>query len=204
MDKNSLGLTWPTFPAGTHICYVYNDEEERQQVIADFIRDGLAEHELVGYFVNDISPQEMREHLASLGVVLSPGSPPEQLATHDAIQTYCSGGCFEPDAMLKKVGDFYQRSVREGYRGARITGEMAWALEGIPGAERLVEYEDRLNLLVQKSPATLICQYDANRFDGATIYEIMSVHPMMMVRGQVVKNPFYKPLPAEKQQEPNQ
>jgi hypothetical protein len=201
MDKISLGPTRPTFPTGAHICYVYNDEEERQQVIADFIRDGLAENELVGYFVNDISPQEMREHLASLGVVLPPGSPPAQLAMSEAIHTYCSGGCFEPDAMLKKVDDFYQRSAREGYRGARITGEMAWALQGIPGSERLVEYEDRLNLLVQKSPVTLICQYDANRFDGATIYEIMSVHPMMIVRGQVVRNPFYEPLPAEEHQE---
>lgn len=75
---------------------------------------------------------------------------------------------------------------------------MKWPgpLRGIPGSEKLIEYESRLNLLVEQNPITLICQYDANRFDGATIYDVLNVHPMMIVRGQVVRNPYYVP-PAE-------
>lgn len=179
------------FPSGAHICYVYNDEEERSRIIATFINGGLAASERIGYFVNDISPEELREHLASLGIALPPAPPANPLVISDATETYCSCGCFNPNAMLDRVDDFFQQSIRDGYCGARITGEMAWALKGIPSSERLVEYEDRLNTLVKKSPATLICQYDANRFDGAMIYEILSVHPMMIVRGQVVMNPFY-------------
>lgn len=202
MDATSIDTVSLKFPTGAHICYVYNDEEERSRVIAAFLKGGLAAGELLGYFVNEMSPQEMLEHLASLGVVVPPSAPLDQLVISDATETYCGCGCFNPDAMLERVDDFYQRSVQEGYRGARITGEMAWALRGIPGSERLVEYEDRLNILVKKSPATLICQYDANRFDGALIYKILTVHPMMIVRGQVVRNPFYS-LPGDKNpQEP--
>jgi hypothetical protein len=30
-----------------------------------------------------------------------------------------------------------------------------------------------------------------NLFDGATILDILKVHPVMISRGQLVKNPFY-------------
>jgi hypothetical protein len=196
MNSISLGFTPDLFPQGTHICYIYKDEEERREVIAKFVESGLAGGELVGYFVDAISPAEMRDHLSSLGISLPPGAKQEQFAISDAVQTYCDDGCFEPAAMLEKMGEFYRRSKKEGYSGARATGEMAWALRGIPGSEKLIEYESRLNLLVKENPITLICQYDANRFDGATIYDVLNVHPMMIVRGQVVRNPYYVP-PAE-------
>lgn len=196
MNSISLGFTPDLFPHGTHICYIYKDEDERREVIAKFVESGLVGGELVGYFVDAVSPEEMRDHLASLGISLAPEARQEQLAIADAVETYCCDGCFEPAAMLEKMGAFYGRSQQEGYSGARATGEMAWALRGIPGSEKLIEYESRLNLLVEQSPITLICQYDANRFDGATIYDVLNVHPMMIVRGQVVRNPYYVP-PAE-------
>lgn len=193
MTNISLGFTPDLFPQGTHICYIYKDEEERREVIAKFVESGLVGGERVGYFVDAISPEEMRDHLASLGISLAPGAKHEQLSISDAVETYCCDGCFKPATMLEKMGEFYLRSQREGYSGARATGEMAWALRGIPGSEKLIEYESRLNLLVEQNPITLICQYDANRFDGATIYDVLNVHPMMIVRGQVVRNPYYVP-----------
>ena len=196
MNNISLGFTPDLFPQGTHICYIYKDEEERREVIAKFVESGLVGGEQVGYFVDAISPAEMRDYLFSLGISLAPGAKQEQLEISDAAKTYCCDGCFEPAAMLEKIGEFYRRSQAEGYSGARATGEMAWALRGIPGSEKLIEYESRLNLLVERNPITLICQYDANRFDGATIYDVLNVHPMMIVRGQVVRNPYYVP-PAE-------
>ena len=39
--------------------------------------------------------------------------------------------------------------------------------------------------------AHAVCQYDANAFDGATLMKILKVHPMMVIRGAVVRNPCY-------------
>lgn len=193
MTHASLGFTPDLFPHGTHICYIYKDEKERQEVIAKFVESGLNGNELVGYFVDAMSPQEMGDHLASLGIAPAPPPQSGKLVITDARKTYCCNGCFDPPVMLGKVEELYRRSKREGYSGARATGEMAWALRGIPGSDRLIEYESRLNLLVEHNPITLICQYDANRFDGATIHDVLNVHPMMLVRGQVVRNPLYLP-----------
>jgi hypothetical protein len=68
---------------------------------------------------------------------------------------------------------------------------MSWALRGIPGSERLIEYEALVNDVLVTHPVTAICQYDATRFDGASIFDVLKVHPMMVVHGLVVKNPYY-------------
>lgn len=40
----------------------------------------------------------------------------------------------------------------------------------------------------------IICQYDANRFDGVTLMEVLRVHPFMIARGRIVSNPYYEDL----------
>jgi hypothetical protein len=45
-------------------------------------------------------------------------------------------------------------------------------------------------------PVTAICQYDTRLFDGETLYRLLTVHPMMIVRGRVVRNPYYTAVAA--------
>lgn len=85
----------------------------------------------------------------------------------------------------------HSSSIGEGYGGACASGEMSWALRGVPGSERLTEYEALINTIVREYPTTAVCQYDARRFDGATLFDVLAVHPMMIIRGQVVRNPCY-------------
>jgi DNA-binding CsgD family transcriptional regulator len=56
-----------------------------------------------------------------------------------------------------------------------------------------VEYESALNIFIRDKPMTLLCQYDTGTFDGATLFKIFDVHPIMIVRGQVMHNPYYAP-----------
>jgi hypothetical protein len=95
--------------------------------------------------------------------------------------------------MLDRLRDIYVLHHAAGCAGARATGEMTWALHDIPGSDRLIEYEGRINDLLKTYPLTAICQYDTRRFDGATIFEVLSVHPIMIVHGQIMRNPFYVP-----------
>jgi hypothetical protein len=192
----SFGFTSERFPAGCHMCYIYNDEEERQEVIARFIESGLAEGEYIFYLVDNMSPEAMRSHLLEKGIQLPADIDEPRFKIFQASEAYCPEGVFSPEYMLHKLSDIYQHSMAEGFAGCRGMGEMAWALRGIPGSERLIEYEARINQVVRTSPLNAICQYNANLFDGATIFKVLNVHPMMVVRGQVVKNPYYMPPEA--------
>jgi hypothetical protein len=46
-------------------------------------------------------------------------------------------------------------------------------------------------MLLRDHPVTAVCQYDANSFGGATIMEVLKVHPKMIINGSVINNPFF-------------
>jgi hypothetical protein len=187
----SLGFDAEPFPMGTHLCFIFNDEQERRWVMSKFIQSGLDGNEQVGYFVDTMSPEDLKTWMVEQGVDLPDELDGRQYSFVEAEKTYCPDGTFKVDRMIDTVGEAHHRSIREGYVGARVSGEMTWAKRGHPGSENLAEYECRLNILVRSVPTTALCQYDARRFDGATLHDILSVHPMMIVHGQVVRNPYY-------------
>ena len=187
----SLGFTAERFPAGTHMCYIYNDDTERRDVVSKYVESGLRGHEKVGYFVDLMSPGDMPADPSALGIDLPSDIDARGLSITRTLDTYCPDGTFLPERMLEKLRSMYRSSIAEGYAGARAGGETSWALQGIPGSEQLIEYEARINIVVREHPTTTVCQYNARRFDGGTLFDVLNVHPMMIVRGQVVRNPYY-------------
>jgi hypothetical protein len=191
----SFGFTEQKFPAGGHICYIYTSEEERRDFIARFIESGLASGERVAYLTDTPHARENNPTvLSTLGVHLPPALKPNQLFVAEAEPVYCPDGLFTPDRMLDRWRDFYRQSCAEHFPGVRVTGETTWLRKDVPGIERWFEYEARLNWTIGECPYTgILCQYDANRLDGAALYEVLNVHPLMIVRGQVMHNPYYEP-----------
>lgn len=189
----SLGFTEERFPAGTHMCYIYADDEERSGIVCNFIESGLPGGESVNYFADLERDEDIAPHLSHLGVHVPAEPAAGRFEARLAQRVYCPDGTFVPRRMLERMRDLYLEGVRAGCSGARASGEMTWALRGLPGSDGLIEYEMGLNDVVRKTPATLVCQYDARRFSGATLYEVLNAHPWMIVRGQIVRNPYYRP-----------
>lgn len=186
----ALGFTEERFPPGTHMCLIYDDDDERRRIIAKFIAAGLQTGEKVAYFVDTLTPADARAWLRELGVPV-PADGADAFSVSQAETAYCPDHCFVPAQMLAALRDFHRRVEEGGYPAGRVSGEMSWALRGIPGSERLTEYEALVNNVLVEHPLTAICQYDARRFDGATLFDVLRVHPMMIVRGQVVRNPYF-------------
>lgn len=187
-----MGFTRETVPLGTHMCLIYSDNDERLNMISRFLEAGLAGNELVGYFADDLPPAETKKALLSRMSKKMPVDSGTRLDVRKATDVYCPRGHFEPEEMLANLRSLCNQAKKEGYASMRASGEMTWALRGIPGSERLVEYEALVNEVIASHPFTPICQYNANLFDGVTLFNILRVHPMMIVRGRVVHNPYYE------------
>ncbi|MFO7912765.1 MAG: hypothetical protein R6V15_11440, partial [Desulfotignum sp.] len=63
----SLGFDNKAYPAGTHMCLIYNDETERRKIISKFLEGGLKTGEKVAYFVDEISPMDMHANIKIIG-----------------------------------------------------------------------------------------------------------------------------------------
>jgi KaiC/GvpD/RAD55 family RecA-like ATPase len=188
----SVGFCSERFAAGTHMCLVYRDEAERRKIVAKFVESGLTDDERVFYFADTVEPTEVVDWLGAFDVDVADALARRELTVDQAATTYCPDGTFNPDRMCATVRDAYAASRADGYANSRVTGEMSWALRGLPGSEHLIEYEAAINRILKTHPITAMCQYDANRFDGETIFGALRVHPYMVMNGQLVKNPYYE------------
>ena len=188
----SVGFTQRKFPAGTHMCFVYDSEAERRRVIAGFLAAGVDAGERVAYFADAGTDDAMR-WIETAGVATAAQEERGHVHVAEAAATYCPGGRFSPEVMFDTLRGFRNEGDEAGYDGARVSGEMSWALRDIPGHERLLEYEAKVTGVLAECEVTAICQYDAAAWDGATLLHVLRVHPMMVVRGQVVENPFFMP-----------
>ena len=186
-----MGFTDEPFPVGSHVCLIYESEDERRSLMSKFIEAGLNDGERVLYLTDVMKPTELLDWLSDLGVDIPAGADADRFTVTDAESVYCRGGEFNPERMFEFWGELYEDSLARKYPAVRATGETSWAVRGIPGSERLIEYEALLNKALETVPVTAVCQYDVNLFDGGTIFDILRVHPIMISRGQLVKNPFY-------------
>lgn len=187
-----LGFTKLTSPGGLHICLIYNDEEERKEIVQNFTQSGLNSFEKVAYFADQPKPLDVTEWLQQYNVQVNGNLKPGQLLLATASETYTPDKVFNPDDMLAKLEAIYHVAKEDGFNGCRGSGEMTWALNGLPGSDRLLEYESRINNVIIDHPLIVMCQYDATRFNGATILGVLKVHPYMIVKGLVVQNPYYE------------
>lgn len=190
-DGISVGFCSERFHEGTHMCLVYRDESERRRIVAKFIESGLVGDERTYYFVDTATPADVVQWLRSCDVDVSASLERGSFSVDEAAETYCPDGMFSAKRMWETLKSAYSSSKNANYPRSRVTGEMTWALRGIPGSEQLIEYEAGINHVVKTHPITAMCQYDANRFDGELIFKALQVHPYMVMNGQLVMNPYY-------------
>ncbi len=193
--KINLGFAEVEIPVGTHICQIYNDEDERNEALLHFLTSGLKGREKNACFSEKLDDEKLRQLLTENGINLDQARAKNDLVTAEPSEIYFHQGKFEPKRMLELLTNFHNDAEQEGYPAARIIGEMTSEIQNVPGGSELFEYEAGVNQLLKTHPVTAVCQYDAHAFDGATIMDVMKVHPMMLVRGNVIHNPFY--VPAE-------
>lgn len=187
----SLGFTSQDFEPGVHICQIYSEDDERQEALLKFIRSGIEGREKVACFSDNITEEAVDEFLANYGISYNEVKKDGSFTLSDTKNVYFKYNRFDPDRMLDKLQEFHRQAMEEKYDAARVIGEMIPDIHHLEGGSRLLEYEARVSMLLRVHPITTVCQYDSRAFDGATIMDVLKVHPYMIVRGSVVSNPFF-------------
>lgn len=177
-----------------HLALIYDSKEEQFAAAVPAIRIGLARRERCVYVADDNSTRDviaaLREGGIDVDAALESGSL--TIATRRDT-TLKGGGGFVPETLLRFWADAAEAATAAGFSGLRIVAEMTWALHGDPGAERLIEFEAKVNDLVRSHPIVGICQYHRGRFTPEAILNVIRVHPLIFFEGVVCRNPYYVP-----------
>ncbi len=159
MASDSLFLMKDLGP-GSHLCWIYETEEEHQAVLRPFLHRGLELGEKVLYIADTRADKVIMGYLQADGLDGESYVTSGQLSILSAKDAYVRNGVFDPDDMIGLLRMESERALVEGYPALRVTGEMSWALQGLPGSERLIEYEAKLSEFFPGSKCLTICQYE--------------------------------------------
>jgi len=176
-----------------HIAFLYETEEEHRAVVAAFVCQGLERDARVVYIAHSHPEQAILAALRASGLQVEPYLASGQLAIVSASQVYLRDGTFDPQKTMARLALEAGQSLAQGHRVLYITGEMAWALDGAPGCERLVEYERDSDALMPGTACVGLCQYDRRRFDPALLLQVLAAHPLVMVGTALYHNTRYIP-----------
>ncbi|MGC2083735.1 MAG: MEDS domain-containing protein [Bradyrhizobium sp.] len=190
----SVKLAGSELTCSCHACAFFSSDDEEQTVLAPFTRDGLAANDRLVQIINNQQRDDRVRKLKAEGIDVDAATARGQLEMKPWEQAYLSGGNgFDQDAMLALIQDVLKEGRSSGFGMTRLWANMEWALEDLPGVEKIVEYETRLNHVLPKYDDVVVCTYDLNKFSAATVMDILRTHPQVIVGGILQQNPFFVP-----------
>lgn len=177
-----------------HLCLLYRNQTEELRAALAFIAAGLRLHDLCVYVADDNSVSSVVKAMKRAGIAVDAAVKRKQLVFATKQESYLQKGRFDPNEAI----DFFAKTAdiaqQDGWHALRGDAEMTWQLGGDPGADRLIEYESKMNSdLFPAHEVMGLCQFNMMRFSPATIRDVLYTHPRVIVGNVVCKNFYYKP-----------
>ena len=170
-----------------HICAFFDSPDEEHLVMAPFIREGLERGERAFHIVDPAQRADYVRRLEDSGIAAATAEARGQFELRTWDETYLRTGRFDQDAMLALLDDALKGTTTKGFPLTRLVGHVPWPIDDV------VEYEARFNYIAVKYRDPVICIYDASKFSGGEVMDILRIHPMAMIGGLLHVNPFFVP-----------
>jgi anti-anti-sigma regulatory factor len=161
---------------GDHACLTFSDADERLDIVAAFVRDGLDEGAGVMCLTDVLEPVGLARELAERGLAVDAPLGSGQLEILPSTDAFVTIGTFEAGRVIDGLRQRIKRASHQGYGGLRIAADMCWALRPVAGLEQLVSFETELTRLLADGRATAVCQYDRHCFDAVTLAGVTAAH----------------------------
>ena len=182
--------------------FFYDSSEEWEDFIVNFVKSGLESSERCVYIYDTHSGRQIRTVLKAAGLDYQSAESTGQLHFIHGSKITLKDGYFNLEQNLKRLNESCLEARAQGRQGLRVTMETEWILQGLPGSEKLREFETGLNeFLKPEFRCLFICQYDRVKTDEKIIKSALLTHPEILIRGQKYSNSYYTAsdqLPEEK------
>jgi DNA-binding NarL/FixJ family response regulator len=174
-----------------HIAALFHSQAEQYRTLGPFVAEGLSRGEKAVHIIDPPSRQSHVDGLRASGVDLLRAEAAGHARLLSWTETYLRDNRFDQGAMLDLFPELLGNGSSKGVPLTRLVANMEWALSGPPGVEDLVQYESRLNDVLQNFNDVVICVYDLAKFGGAIVIDVICAHPAVLIGDTLAKNPFY-------------
>lgn len=190
MPERSVTICGETLSGSAHVCAFFNSRAEEYEVVVPYYREGLARGDRVVGIVDAARRDAHLRGLRAGGLPVDAAMHSRQLDVLTPADTYFRNGDFDPDEMFGMVLEMLSSAKQEG-RTVRTCGGMDWVSRSNVPAEKVLEYESRVNVFTRDYDCTLMCVYNLAQISGALMADIISTHPYVILNQRVRRNAHY-------------
>jgi len=170
-----------------HVFAAFGTLEDEYRVVVPFLRKGLDDGERVVSMVpNDRSDHMARLREAGIDVVGNEGSGQLEVLRSGKTRPRAN-----QSSMLEVVSDALESGTGSGFQRTRLVVHSHVTSEAVVGHMQLVEYESRLNHLLQRQQHWIMCIYDLAELSGTRLVDILRTHPLLLINERIERNQFY-------------
>ncbi len=160
--------------------------EAKYNVLFSYLQDGLEKGEAGVYVTSEENPSRIREAMTQFGIDVEKYEKTHALRILGYEDVYIIDGKFSSSTTINLLNKLYNEALKQGFKGWRVTGEMACFFEHNLTQE-LIEYERAVHR-VYDIPMIGLCAYNANMVIEASnpmdLYnELLKAHGKVLFSG---------------------
>ena len=189
-DTLDLGVTGIEAALGDHICGLYSNHAQRDQILLPFLEAGLAAGDKCICVVDGTDPHEV---VTALGARADAAAvvANNQLEVIRAPDMYMRSGGFSADEVISSWKAAMSDVMYDG-RFDVVRAVETWSRRDVvPDTDELMLLESEMNRFLPLFPQVVVCLYDIDRFGSGIIVDLLKTHPRMLIGGMLVENPYY-------------
>ena len=193
-NERSVELAGVDLAGQNHVCAIFNTMDEEHRVLGSFYRGGFDQGEKATHIVESGKREAYLKRLTDAGINVQELMDTGRLEVLPWTDMYVRDHRFDQDAMLASVENLIRSGAASGCTRTRLVGHhMDWLFLDKPAVNNLVEYEARLNHVLSRYNAPVICNYDLSQVSASVAMDIMRTHPLVIIGGLLRENPFFVP-----------
>jgi hypothetical protein len=189
--EGGMRLTGPQLAGPCHACAFFHSTAQEYSVLLPFAQDCADCGERCVQYVDPEQMQERLRRLAHAGINVGHGPAQGQVEVRTWEDAYVRDGRFAKDEMLVLIEETMR--IGRSFGRTRLWANMGWSLKNLPGSDDLVEYESRLNPILENHNDVVICAYEHGKYSASFVMDILRTHPMILVGNELKINPLYVP-----------
>ncbi|MDY7102326.1 MAG: MEDS domain-containing protein [Actinomycetota bacterium] len=160
--------------AHDHLCWIYDHADELFTTAVEFLADGVAQGQRVGY-LGHLGRERMTAELGRL-TADHPGDRPA--FAQDLSDWYRSDGIISPGDQIDTYAVAMADAIRSGYTGLRVVADCTDLVGTSAGREAFARYEHLIDRRMTSTPLSGMCAYDRATLGERAADELACLHPV--------------------------
>ena len=182
----------PALRNGDHAAFLYRDPDEVVALAVPYLAEGLRAGDRVVYVADDTPIERIRAGLLAAGVDVDAETAAGRLTLATSTDAFFAEGRFDVERAIEGVRASIDEAVAAGHPRVRFSVEMTYLLRDVPGIERGLEFEARVNDEVfEGRPVVCICSFNVTRDDGRVLVDVLRSHQVLVQDGGTWENTAY-------------